>query len=259
MMGIEQKVETKSLIETLSIVEETSDSTTLLSVSYKRLAIENISPTLDFFIDTESKEDQEGIEYLLALTNKPFYILINIYGEIIKISGLKEIKEEILSEIDSSDQAFSQYENTLNTFFEAEQIRNNLAQMSPPFPEKKLQVNDNWKYVSNSGIAQFNFVVSNTSKVVEISDNKVVVQIDAKISTPEEVSLKLEGINAAVSMCGNEVSEINIDPQSGITTKGIKKQNILAEMKMDMSELGMDKIEVPMTISTSMNVSVVFK
>ncbi|MFW5645401.1 MAG: DUF6263 family protein [Bacteroidota bacterium] len=256
VMGIVQKVEMNSVIETESVVLESKANSTLLSVSYKRLRIETISPAVDFSIDTDTKEEQPGLKYLKALTNKPFRISINRNGEIDSIAGLDEVMQNIIAEVDTNSSIFSQFKTTIHTFFDEEQIKNNLNQMNPIFPETKVGIGDSWNYQLGSIAGQFEFISTNNSKVIDIQKDKVILQIDSKVSVPEHLSKNFQDVNAIIDLKGSEVSEVGIDIKTGITMQGIKKQNINAIMRLDMSEQGQDNIQIPMKINTSTEINV---
>lgn len=258
VMGIDQRVEMNSVIETESIVQESNENTTLLSISYKRILIETTSPSVDFSIDTDAEEDQPGIKYLKALTGKPFRVLIKRNGEIINITGLEEVMSKIITEVDTNASVFSQFKNTINTFFDKEQIKNNLTQMNPVFPDTRVGIGDTWNYQLSSLAGQFEFISSNTSKLIDMKNEKVILQINSRLSIPEKLSMDLQGVNAIVDLSGTEVAEITIDKNTGLTTEGIKKQNINAIMHLDMSDSGQRDIEIPMKIKTSTEINVIF-
>ncbi|MFW5820710.1 MAG: DUF6263 family protein, partial [Bacteroidota bacterium] len=258
VMGIDQKVEMNSVIETETLVKSSDEETTLLSVSYTRLMIETISPNAAFSFDTKDPADQPGIDYLRSLIGKPFQVSINHRGEITEISGLKKVMEQIISEVDTTSGVFENFKNTIKVFFEKEQIKNTLAQMIPVYTEKSISKGDSWHYSINSRTGQFEFLSSNTAKVIEIKQDIVILQIDSKVSIPEDRSMNLQGLNAFVNLSGTEMAELRIDPETGITTHGIKKQNIKAILLLDMSDRDQENIEIPMKISTSTEASVIF-
>ncbi len=256
VMGIDQKVEMNSVIETESIVLESNEKNTLLSVSYKRLFIETISPSIDFSIDTDADEDQPGFKYLKALTDKPFQVLIKRNGEIDNITGLEEVMKKIIAEVDTTTSVFTNFKTTMNTFFEEEQVKNNLSQMNPVFPEQKVGIGKTWDYRLNSLAGQFEFISFNTARVIDIKNERAILQIDSKVSIPEKLSMNLQGANAIVNLSGKEVAEISINKKTGLTTEGIKKQNINAIMQLDMSDHDQQNLEIPMKITTSTEIDV---
>lgn len=258
VMGIDQKVEMNSVIETETIVLESNEKNTLLSISYKRLFIETISPSVDFSIDTNADEDQPGYKYLKALTGKPFRVLINRNGEIVDITGLEEVMSKIIAEVDTTTSVFANFKTTISTFFEKEQVKNNLTQMNPVFPDNKVGIGDTWNYRINSIAGQFEFISSNTARLIDLKKERAILQIDSKVSVPEKLSLNLQGVNAIVNLSGTEVAEISVDKKTGLTTEGIKKQNINAIMHLDMSDRGQKDLEIPMKITTSTDLEVIF-
>lgn len=256
LMGIDQQIRMNMLMQTEMLVKKSSDNENLLSMSYKRLAIETVTPMTSLTLDTESDDNQPGIEYLKLMTDKKFEITVDKRGEITHVEGLEQIISDITQKINQDNPAVQSYKNTLNDAFGVENVKNNFRQTTPSYPEYEIGIGDKWSYVQLTRTAQFEFRMVNISEVKEIKPDFVLIQINSTIETPANKAVQIEGINATISMKGSQVAEVSVDPVSGVPMKGIIKQDISGELTLDMSEQGIQNMNVPMRISTRIEFTV---
>jgi len=251
LMGIDQQIQMNMLMQTETLVEKSTKEENILSMGYKRLAIETVTPMNSLTIDTDSEDEQPGNEYLKMMTGKKFNIIVNSQGEIVNIEGLEQIISDITNNIREDNPAVQSYKNTLNDAFGAENIKNYFGQTTPVYPDYKVGIGDSWTYEQMTTTAQFEFKTENTSVIKDIKPEYILIQTNSSIlQTPESGTIQIEGINAKLTMNGNQVAEININTGSGIPIAGIIKQDITGELILDMSGQGMQDMKVPMRIST---------
>ncbi|MGC9342407.1 MAG: DUF6263 family protein [Bacteroidales bacterium] len=258
-MGIDQQIRMNMLMRTETRVEESSDLENLLSMSYERLAIETVTPMTSLSIDTDANDDQPGIEYLRLMTKKNFEITVNKLGEIESVEGLEKIISEITEKIEQDNPAAQSYKNTLDDAFGVDNIKNNFRQTTPAYPENEVGIGDKWSYDQLTRTAQFEFKTRNTSEIKDIKANLVLIQTNSSIETPGNKTIQIEGITANVTMKGNQVAEVSVDRVSGVPLKGVIKQDIAGELILDMSDQGMQYMNVPMKISTRIEFTVSFE
>jgi hypothetical protein len=250
IMGIDQQIQMNMLMQTETQVEESSKEKNILSMGYKRLAIETVTPMTSLTIDTDSEDVQPGTEYLQMMTGKKFSIIVNSRGEIVNIEGLEQIITDITNNIREDNPVVQSYKNTLNDAFGEENIKNYFGQTTPVYPDYKVGIGDSWTYDQMAATAQFEFMTENISVIKDIKPEYILIQTNSSIHTPESGTIQIEGIQAKLTMKGNQVGEIIINAESGIPIEGIIKQDIIGELILDMSEQGMQDMKVPMKIST---------
>jgi len=254
IMGIEQQITLNMIMNTLTMVREPRDSFHSLEVSYKRLAIESLTPTSQVRIDTDSRQEQEGIEYLKPILNKDFIVLLNKQGQVHEVQGLDTIIKKITSEIETGSIEAKAYQNTLNEAFGAENIKNNMEHLSPYYPGIPIATGDVWNYELRTNSAQFEIILQNTARVMNIRPNEIIIQVNSEVSTPADNNITIEGMQARINLSGNQVAEYRVLPGNGLVNKAIIKQNLKGQIWLDMSEQGMGNMKIPMSINSNVEV-----
>ena len=256
-MGIDQRIDMKMFMKTKTEIEEITETGVIMSVSYQRLAVESLTPAAHVVIDTDSREDQPGLQYLRPILGKNFRVTLNYNGIVTHVSGLEKIIMDITSEIDSTKAAVQPYKNTLSDAFGVENIKNNLEYISPYYPDYKVSAGDEWTYEKVSKTAQFEFQLINVSSIKDLTPNNVIIQTNSAISTAENTTLQIDGMDATISMKGNQVAEMNADPSTGIVKNGVIKQSIIGDLILDMQDQGIENLKVPMKITTDIEVEII--
>lgn len=258
-MGINQQIRMNMLMQTETLVEKSSKEENVLSMSYKRLAIETLTPMASLTIDSGSDDDQAGTEYLKLMTGKKFRIIVNSRGEIITIEGLEQIIADITSNIHDDNPAVQSYKNTLNDAFGVENIKNYFGQTTPLYPDHIVGIGESWTYEQQTSTAQFDFRMENTSVIKDLKPGLALIQTNSTIGTTGQGTIQIEGITAQVNMKGNQVAEINVETSSGIPLEGVIKQEIAGQLILNMSDQGVQNMSVPMKISTRIEFKAVFE
>lgn len=259
IMGINQQIEMQMLMRIQNIVESQNDSGNIVSMSYKRLAIETMTPSGRVQVDSDSPEEQSGKEFLKNMTGKKFTVFFDPSGTVKEIRGLEKIIDEITADIASDNPLVESYKNTLNDAFGEVNIKNNLNQITPFFPPYPLGTGDSWTWEMVSRTAQFEFQLINTSTLKETGNEKVMVQTNSVITAPENKVVNIDGMDAILHMKGQQVSELYIDPKTGLSTEGVIQQTINGELRLIMPDHVTEKLIVPINISTRINLTVNFK
>lgn len=259
VMGIDQQVRMNMVMETETETLESSGGEHPMLFSYKRLSIETVTPINTIVIDTDSDEDQPGIEYLKLMTGKKFTVVANDKGKVTGVEGLDEIMKEITDAVSKDNPAAQSYKNTLADAFGAENIRNNFELITPEYPDHPVGVGDSWTYELVTSTAQFKFKLVNLCIVKDITKDKVLLQISSDIHNMLDSEIVIEGMKAKMNMKGKQVSELNILRETGLPENGVINQEIKGEMTINMTEQGMENLKVPMDISTRIRVTVNFE
>ena len=259
IMGIEQEIEMNMLMEMDNLVKSVEDSSIHVTTYYKRLAIETMTPSGRVQVDSDSQEDQIGKDFLKKITGRRFMVVFDHQGMVKEIHGLENIIQDITADISSENDQVQSYKNTLDDAFGQGNIKNSLNQMTPFFPEYPIGIHDSWDWDMNSRTAQFELRLKNTSIVKDASAERIIIQTNSNILTPENPIINLDGKNALLKMSGKQVSELYIQTKTGLTTEGVIKQDLNGELRIAMSDKSLETMAIPMKISTSISLRMKFK
>lgn len=111
-----------------------------------------------------------------------------------------------------------------------------MEQLTNYFPEDKVEVGDKWENVANlNSFVSMN--IATTYKVVDMTENIVKLDVDAKITSGEGAGI----MGMKMDIGGTQTGTMEIDVKSGLVLKSTVNQDITGTIKM----MGM---EIPMKI-----------
>lgn len=253
-MGINQRIEMKMMIQTHSRILATTDTQSIMEASYQRLAFESKTPDNRINIDTESPENASENKYLKPMLNQPFKVFFNKRGEVTNVKGLQEIISRITRNTNPDDPAAILYTKMLHETFGMENIRNNMAYISPIYPTEKVQKGDSWTYNREISSAQLIFMMKSTSTLKETDPAGFKVQTLSEIESPTHRTLEFEGMNTRMALKGTQLSESSVDPGSGISKETIVRQTIEGNFYVNTENNQGGTMKVPMKIQSKMEI-----
>ncbi len=255
IMGIEQAVEVNMLMLINSKIIESTSEYSLIELSYKRFSIKTSNAMVSFVIDSHIKDDNPANSIFKSLIDKIFYIKIDKAGEVIDIEGLDQIISEIIKGVNPDDPLIESYRKTLNENFGANSLKQNFQHFSALFPDYSVGVGDSWNFNLNSKATEFDTQIFNTATIKSISSNNVIIQINSIIVSSGDNSMEIQGMKGHIEMTGSQVSEIQINPISGLTKSGVVTQKIEGELKLSSIENNEEEFLIPMIISSKIQIT----
>ncbi len=254
IMGIEQEAKINMLLLIDSEVVESNSEYNLVEVSYKKFSIETSNAMFSFSIDSHGKDDNPSNSIYRSVIDKSFFVKINKSGEIINIEGLNQIIMKIIEEIPPEDPLFENYKKTLVESFGENSLKQNYQQFSAVFPDNEVGVNDNWNFNSSSKATEFETQIFNTATVKSITASTIIVQINSIIASTGEEQMEMEGMKGQITLTGSQVSEIHINPSTGMSKSGVVNQKIEGELKLTSIENQEETFSIPMKISSKIQI-----
>ena len=254
IMGIEQDAKINMLLLIDSEVVESTSEYSLVELSYKKFSIETSNAIFSFTINSHGKDANPSNSIYRSILDKSFFVKINEAGEIIDIEGLNQIILEILEEIPPEDPLFENYKKTLVESFGENSLKQNYQQFSAVFPDYEVGVNDNWNFNSSSKATEFEAQIFNTATIKSISASTIIIQINSIIESTGEEQLEIEGMKGQITMTGSQVSEIHINPSTGLSKSGVVNQKIGGELKLTSIENKEEVFLIPMKITSKIQI-----
>jgi len=214
-----------------------------ITVMYDQLAVKTASGTMSVEYDSKDPNKQNAnLKYMSNLLNKPFSMTVNDKGEIVQLSGMKEMIDGI---VDSTNPNMEAVKEQMNQTFNDTSIRSMMQQSFNIYPEKTINPGDTWeKKFTMTGM--INMEMDNKYKLVSVSNGVAHIEVDTKItgkpgSNPAMQQMKME-------MNGTQNGTMDVEVGSGLITDSKLKQNLKGKMSM----MGM---EMPMEISSDVHIT----
>jgi len=214
-----------------------------ISVMYDQLAVKssNGATTVEYDSKDPGKQDQ-NLKYMNGMLNKPFSMTVNDKGEIVQLSGVKEM---IAGIADSSNPNMEMVKEQMNQTFNDSTIRSMMQQSFYVYPDNAIAPGDSWeRQFSMTGM--INMQMNNKFKLVSVSNGIAHIEVNSKIvgtagNNPAMKQMKME-------LNGTQTGTMDVEVSSGLITDSKMKQN----MKGKMSMMGM---EIPMEISSDVHIT----
>ena len=140
---------------TYTVTSREPDESAWVDVTYTRAIFESETPFGSDSFDSADSPSQipEGAEGFAAVVGTGFSMKIGSDGEILKIEGLDEMLDQILSELNLPDAEMRQaVELTMRQQYSEQALKDQLGNLLFDFPEGSLQVGDSWNSTQESNV-----------------------------------------------------------------------------------------------------------
>lgn len=206
----------------------------------------NVTITYDK-VETEKSEDTDRKSPIPDdfLKGFSFDMVVTPKGKVTEIKGMDKLMDAAINAVmvdsvknDTVAQAVMKpVMDMIKNQFSDKNMSSMMEQMTNYFPEGEVEVGDKWENVANVNTV-INMKITTTYKVIDIANDVVKLDVDAKIATGEG-----EGImGMKMDLNGTQKGTMEIDSKSGLVLKSSVKQDIDGKINV----MGMD---VPMKIS----------
>ncbi|MCF8380491.1 MAG: hypothetical protein K9H49_13000 [Bacteroidales bacterium] len=254
IMGIERRVNVSIVMNIHSYVIESNPEYCVVQLQYKKFSIESSDAFVSFTIDSESKSDDPASLIFRSLIDKSFFVSFDRSGEVIDIKGLNSIISDILEGLDPQNPMYAVYEKTLEESFGVNNLRQNFQQLSVAFPSYPVGLNDSWNFSLNSKTTDFDVEMYSTASIKSIGPENVIIQNNSTIVSSHNDSLEIQGMKGKIDMTGSSLSEIQIDPETGLTKSGVVTQEISGDLILQTDEILENEFIIPMKIYSRIRV-----
>ncbi len=231
------------------VISDTADKY-VIQVIYKKMHTLIKKGDVTQEMDADNKYSFNASEKLLsALKDRSFFIIINKKGELITINGYRELTNQIISQLQISDEAQKQQlENQLNGMFGENFVKDNLTQEENMLPSSILQTGDTW--TKNTTQSMPIFVSAITQYKLENTDNnRAKISASARLISNSKKNTLIMGTQVTANLQGKSYTDYHLAISSGMITNEKSKTNLKGEMQV----MGRD---IPVEIIIDKTVSV---
>ncbi len=254
IMGIDQEIFMDMLMVLDGEIEGVSNGIYRILYRYKKLKISTTSAMFAVEIDTDG-EDNEQNNMMSILIDKPFFVFVNELGTITDVEGLESIIDGVntLADLDSATR--EQYKISMTESFGRETFMNNMKQVSLPFPDKPVKLGESWTFDYSTTSSNIVLELQNMAVLKEVNRNSALVRINSTMKTPENDTINMNGNNGNIRMSGQQLSEVQIEPSTGLIIESNVSQDIKGRLLFKDSTFSEESMDIPMTMTTKINVT----
>ena len=254
VMGIDQEILMDMMILLEARVEDFNNGIYTIEYRYKQLKIITKSAMFAVEIDTEGPPSPQN-SMMKVLIGKPFTATMDERGRILDVTGLDQIIDGVdtLSGVDDSTK--EQYRLSLEESFGKTSFVQNMEQGSVIYPEKPVKPGQTWNYNYTATSSNIDLHLHNVATLKEVNRNSILIRINSLIETPANDSIVISGSPGKISMTGQQLSEVWIDPTTGLITESNVSQDINGRLILTNFPDTEEPMEIPMTMTSKLQVT----
>ena len=238
---------------TYTVTSREPDESAWVDVTYTRAIFESETPFGSDSFDSADSPSQipEGAEGFAAVVGTGFSMKIGSDGEILKIEGLDEMLDQILSELNLPDAEMRQaVELTMRQQYSEQALKDQLGNLLFDFPEGSLQVGDSWNSTQESNV-MLPIIAETTYTLLDFDENTALIEVRSEIRTGEGEGGMDFGLFAFdFTISGTQEGTIQVDLNTGLANSVID-QILLGEMTVVIEG---EEVSVPLNIHQTVQV-----
>ena len=243
-MGQTMKTDNDMVMESTYAVGNSEGGNQRITVTYDRIAMSLRNPMANMAYDSrDAKSGDSALRNMGAILNRPFSMVVNRQGEILKVEGLSEI----INSLGDSTQAGKEIRKQLSSTFNDSAIKSMMQQSLNIFPDHPVRTGESWKKSYNMNMSIMNMKIDNEFKLASVSNGVAHLNVNAKISGGGAMSGE-EMKNMQISLAGDQTGTMDVDVATGMVIDSKLKQNI----KGDISMMGM---KIPLTMTQDIHIT----
>ncbi len=193
--------------------------------------------------DSDLKKQKDSIAEMMGQTfrrvlDKKFLVTVSPKGKVSKVSGLREILEDLRANTAANTIQLAQ------TFFDEDKIISNYSSAFGYFPNHAVKVGESW-IMGHKMQSIVPIDISGNYTLKEVKGNTAVIGLAADIAMKND-TMEVQGLTAKMDLKGNYSGDYKMDLRSGLPLAGSMDMPVSGTMEV------MNTI-VPLNVKTSMD------
>jgi hypothetical protein len=217
----------KSTVELKYAVAEDSSGNYVFTTTYDKIKIY----TKNGDKETEMNSDNamvtiDPVERMLGILKSAKIIAsLNAKGEIVNVSGYKELGDQLMNSFATDDHygkemARHQWEKTIGNGI----VKNTMDQLFKVFPDSAIHIGDTWKIDSRQE-GELPMITKSIYTLKAINDDVAVIAAEGIINS-DGTNTVMGYNNATASLKGNQTAEFEIETKTGMLINGSIKMTV---------------------------------
>jgi hypothetical protein len=211
-----------------------------IRMSFQKIKMDMNFPS-PFTIDSDSPEnsfDKSIGDFFKSLVGVPVDFQITKQGKVTSVKGADKLEEKI------NTLSNEQFKQQFRQQFSEKAIQTTIEQTSAYFPNNPVALNESWDIVNTLASTGFDIINKMNLTLKQVKDNVATLEIKGTLVTPEGGSvLKIQGMDAKVSMKGEQAGTVLMDMKTGwiirseITQKSAQDLDIMGQIMKQQTEV----------------------
>lgn len=238
------------------ILEKNEDNIYKMEVWYDKMRI--LIESVLYNIEMDSERDPENGDIMdqivKGLVNRPFIVEMTETGDVITISGLDGLYDDVLKPFNFFDaNTVAELKKAIEKSFGEKALEGNIEMLTAFLPNTEVKEGDSWKNKVNLK-SLLSGEVENVYSLEEINNDVCVINMSSDIFSSDNKSyLKYEGTPTKYYISGVQNGKIKIDEKSGWILEGDVTQKMSGLVRVKKCDEFPDGMEWPVHFTTKVS------
>jgi hypothetical protein len=246
-------VQTIGMGFTYNVTEVDANGNAWVDVVYDSARLDQSSPSGDVSYDSANPPEEvpPGALGFSALVGKGFRMKISPEGEIIEVTGLDTMINDMLDDMGITDEALlEQLRQSISEQYDADAMREQMGNTVINYPDGPVRIGDTWTETTTSG-GQFPVQAESVYTLQEYQDGIATIGMTSTVSiNPNAEPQSIAGMELVYNLSGEQEGVMLINVETGWTAGATITQTMSGDMTI--SSGGTD-MTIPMSIFSVIN------
>jgi len=249
---VETKTQTSISLKPISagdgfMMAEVRFDTTITKISMPKM---EINSTKTGSINSSNNEDVMNC-IMNRFSKAVFNVKLSLSGNVIEISNLKAISEELNKSIDSIQGQMATIKTQLVQMLGESTIKGSIEAITAYLPGKQVNVGDKWDSNIKMSGGGLSMSINSNYKLKKITGNQAEIAADVTIEPASQEPTVINGMPMTYDIRGLGKSNITVDTKTGWMSKASSKSHL--QGNMNIKAQGND-MQIPLEVDSSTEV-----
>lgn len=230
----------------LDVLEVDGQGNMRIRYTYLWVRFKSTNPMLEQDYDSARKTPvPPGAEGFAALIGQSYVMEMSPGGKVLKIEGMKELREAVLQKLPAGAEA-SPTMQVLNAFIDEGSVKEMTEASMAVYPDKPVEPGDSWEEKASLTAG---FPVLSTSKWTlqkRAGGVATIGEVSSIRSNPDAPPMDAGGMKMKADLSGTQEGVLLVDEKTGLIASNKGRQNIKGDLKIGTSAEGpFDMMTIP--------------
>jgi Family of unknown function (DUF6263) len=182
-------------------------------------------------VNTDSVEEDPITRIFTTILDKSIGLKFTQDGHLHQVSGFNELVESMTQELEFNERQ----QEIMNSAFNEEQTRSQMAQMFAYLPKAPVRLNDTWEWVASTVIQNGSTIIGSQGiwKLVEVQNDKL--RIEGTRALSMNTTKSQNGQGTKMNLSGTENASFWVSRKTGLPISQTDIFNLTGTMKVGTS------------------------
>lgn len=236
----------------LDVLEVDGEGNMRIRYTYLWFRFKSTNPMLQQDYDSARKAPvPSGAEGFAALIGQSYIMEMSPGGKVLKVEGMKELREAVLQKMSASAPAAPTMQ-VLNTFLDEGSIKEMAEASMAVYPDGPVELGDCWEEKASRTIGFPVLTASKWTLQKRAGGVATIGEVSSLRSNPDAPPMDAGGMKMKADLSGTQEGTLLVNEKTGLITSNKSRQTIKGDLKIGASAEGpFDMMVIPVVFETA--------